>query len=332
MVHAWQRRTPTNIHIWKYFLSPSKWNPDYSGRPLSQSIAWIFPWIHATNHWTEMTTVFIGELSQIPELFFLNILPFWQGPYLTVLRCFFWLYIQKSFLAVLGEPYEILGWNPGQSPVRQTHLPAVLSLQLRFQAFPRLLGHVSIHPVMPDEMIFHLVKSKSAWLRRFLVSLFRALWLWRQCWELATIQCFVWTARLSGRAMTMWEMSEEEEQSTGAVIMHKLPSLLCIQLWVNIEAFHKGLVLFPYRNDLPWKVHLADEVMNMSAYVCMCMYVCTKCVRRLCGKSFVPWPLPYLISKENLMHYTWSVWYSDASDRLSEKLRKFSWYSEQTIS
>lgn len=81
-------------------------------------------------------------------------------------------------------------------------------------------------------------------------------------------------------------------------------------------------------NDSPWKAHLA----TVATDVC----VCDVSWGYVSSPVGVSWPLPccctHRTSKEQLMGYTWSVWYSEASDRLSEKLRKFSWYSEQTIS
>lgn len=81
------------------------------------------------------------------------------------------------------------------------------------------------------------------------------------------------------------------------------------------------------RKNSPWKAHLADVDLNM--------FVCVR-VREVCLQVQRLGPSggrTTLINKAAPTGgHTWSVWYSEASDRLSEKLRKFSWYSEHTIS
>lgn len=70
----------------------------------------------------------------------------------------------------------------------------------------------------------------------------------------------------------------------------------------------------------------------------MCVHVCVRVCIRFCIQScegVLPGPVtvtPLSSARQLGRAHTWSVWYSEASDRLSEKLRKFSWASEHTIS
>lgn len=110
--------------------------------------------------------------------------------------------------------------------------------------------------------------------------------------------------------------------------------LLCRAYIFSVTACistHKGLCFFIKEITRPEKL-----IWQMWPWTCVCVCVCVKWGSVSSPVSVSYWPLPHhhthLTSKEKLMGYTWSVWYSEASDRLSEKLRKFSWYSEQTIS
>lgn len=173
-------------------------------------------------------------------------------------------------------------------------------------------------------------------IRNFLMRWFQALWIWRQLWELALFPCYVWPALLCGRVNTVSEICEENEKSRedwereGKEKWTCTSFLLCRAYIFSVTACistHKGLCFFVKEITCPEKL-----IWQMWPRMCVCK-------TRYEVLYQVPWVCPgpaphhtHLTGKEHLIGYTWSVWYSEASDRLSEKLRKFSWYSEQTIS